>query len=283
VEAWLVKASDFIGFVKGCNHPLPEYIVVPRIVKGSKTWSAVHPRLAKETPCFDFPVSVAGPSARFLSPVDAAQRLRRNCASGVCRAALELLDALASAVGWDSVGVTGSLAYSPEQADDIDIVVYGYGKVLEAYRVLAELRGSGLTRPYLGRGHAWSREDRLLHAKLARKRLLFGVFQGYEYNVRLVTCTSPAPCTRVRSLGHIEVRGRLCSALGFTTPAHYMLCTTGGHRVHIVTYRLRYSELPLGVMLEVRGLRQELCGRELVTPDHGGYIRIVGYGAGRSH
>jgi len=273
VEGWLVKSRGLVGFVKGCYHPLPGYILTPRVLDGMKTWRRVEAG-ATLTRCFDFPVHVSYPEkARFYSPVELLRRLR-SCGSAICRAAVTLAEYLASAAGPDHVGVTGGLAYSPTDASDIDLVVYGLNETMEAYRALSDLRAEGRTHPYGGQGHAWSKEDVDLHEKLARERLLFGRFMGYEYNVRLVPCVVPSPCTRVVTLGEAKISGRICSSLSFTTPTHYLLCGHSG-AVHIVTHRLRYTELPLGALVEVKGKRQLVCGREALTPDHGGWVRLL--------
>jgi hypothetical protein len=151
VEGWLVRSKDVVGFVKGCFHPLPWLVYVPRLVGGAKTWS-IGRFGANISRCFDFPVPlVDSRRASLTSPIDAAKRLAQSgCESRVCRAGLRLLAILASAVGLDAVGVTGGLAYAPFSAGDVDVVVYGWRAGLEAYRVLRELREEGTTEPHYG-------------------------------------------------------------------------------------------------------------------------------------
>jgi hypothetical protein len=280
VEGWLIETGRVLGFVKGCFQPLPLLVYTPRIVDGVKTWDPSSVPRAW-TRCFDFPVPVADPGrARLVSPVE-AKRLLRACRSPACRAARLLLEELEAAAGSDRVGVTGGLSYRPESAGDVDLVVYGWRQSLEAYRRLRELREEGLTGPHLGGGHGWGRREEELHQRLSSRRLLFGTVGGVEYNVRLVPCEKPSPCARVRSLGEALIRARLCGGVGYTTPAVYTLCGTEAvgevwplPRL-LITYRLRYTELPLGALVEVDGALQEQCGMPAVTPDHGGYLRLL--------
>lgn len=276
VEGWLLKAPDLIGFVKGCFHPLPGLFYVPRVLGGEKIWLREAAGYGLRNRCFDFPVPVAHPGEGYtlVSPVEAAAALRGKCSSRVCRAALLLLDELGSAAGFDRVGVTGGLAYSPLNASDADLVVYGFRAAVEAYRRLLELREEGVTKPYYGSGHGWTGADSLLHKVLAAKRLLFGRLSGVEYNVRLVACERPSPCSRVLSLGSAAVRARICGGVGFTTPTLYRLCGSPAAQL-LASHRLRYTEIPLGAVIEAKGRIEEICGMRALVPDHGGYVRIL--------
>lgn len=274
VEGWLVRTGDVVGFVKGCFHPLPRLVYTPRLLHGRKTWAPRPQAVAAMTRCFDFPVPVADPEAADLvSPLEAAENLMRGgCSTRACRAGRLLVSLLEAAVG--EVGVTGGLAYSPRSAGDVDLVVYGWRAAKRAYEALRELRERGITEPHLAGGHGWSRSDEALHSRLAARRLLFGRLNGVEYNVRLVPCTRPAPCTRVRSLGRGRAAGVVCSAVGYTTPAHYRVCGGQG-AVLVVTHRLRYMEIPVGSRVEVEGSLQEVCGMRVLTPDHGGWVSVT--------
>lgn len=289
VEGWLVVSKAFTGFVKGCFHPLPRLRFIPRIVSGAKTWSpvkainmlrAVDPGLVGRDPCtgHDVPLldpNKAGGNVRLVSPLDAAAALAR-CSLPICRAALDLLELLRGE-GVRLVGVTGGLAYDPASAGDIDLVVYGQRQVDLAYQALARLRAEEVTEEAPPGGHGWSVLDREL-ALAARGRLLLGLYRGFEYSIRLVPCTMPTACTRIRVRGMARLRGRLCGGVAYTTPAFYRLCSSdsGVADVVVVTYRLRYMELPEGIPVEVYGRLEEWCGGGLyVVPDIGGYVKLL--------
>lgn len=280
VEGWLLKGPGLVGFVKGCFHPLPGLFYVPRVLDGRKIWLRETGSYGVRNRCFDFSAPVARPGEEYtlVSPIEAAAALRRGCGSRVCQAALLLLEELGSAAGFDRVGVTGGLAYSPLDASDADVVVYGFRAATEAYRRLLELREEGVTEPYYGSGHGWVEADSLLHRALAAKRVLFGALNGVEYNVRLVACERPSPCSRVLSFGSAAVRARICSGVGFTTPTLYRLCGSSIAQL-LMSHRLRYTEIPIGAAIEAKGRIEEVCGMRVLVPDHGGYVRIMDTGA----
>ncbi len=286
VEGWLFRSAGgrLIGFVKGCMHPLPELFAVPRLIEGRKTWRLEEAlRMAARlgagfrvapSPCLGGRVAglVDPARAELVAPWEAARRLR-SCSTGLCRAALELLESLASATRRGLVGVSGGLAYGAPAAGDIDLVVYGSGDVERVYRLLGELRGEGVTSPAPPRGHGWSRSDERLARSVQGARLLVGVYRGYEYNVRLVHCTRPSRCAPTRLLGAVELEGQICGGTGFTLPVFYTLCLRGGGVALVASWRLRYTELPPGMSVRVAGEVEEWCGGlRVVVPDHGGYI-----------
>ncbi|ABM80710.1 hypothetical protein [Hyperthermus butylicus] len=291
VEAWLIRTRYTIGFVKGCFHPLPRLFYVPRIVEGSKTWREPWRLALKDPdvmvgsePCLGGrAVPTADPlHVKMVSPVDAVRSLT-VCERPLCRAALELLEYLESG-GADYVGVTGGLAYNPDSASDIDLVVYGAKNTEKAYRILEELRAEGVTAPLHGLGHGWTHDDWVLHQKLAPQRLLMGLFRGYEYNVRLVDCTTPAPCKPLIVRGRLRVTGRIIGGSPTTTPAIYILslfkpvqCGKVLARVlHVETFRLRYTEIPVKAVIEAWGVLEERePGFCVLVPDWRGGIKLV--------
>lgn len=293
VDSWLVKTSNIIGFIKGCFQPLPGYFFVPRVVSGRKIWTLEEPvslygiRFIRHE-CIGRRSSyiVYPGSASFISPIDSAKRLRRECRSALCSAALELLEYISSVT--DLVGVTGGLAYNPLGANDIDIVVYG-SRIETVYNVLRDLRYDGVTSPFTGRGHGWSNYDYTLNSVIARLRYLLGYYKGYEYNVRLIYCTRPARCTPIQVLGRIMLEAEVVSALGFSTPSLYVLRPrrihtenrailnkiTKARSLQMITYRLRYAEIPVKTIITVKGELESHEGVLRVIPDHGGNIRIT--------
>ncbi|RUM47605.1 MAG: hypothetical protein DSY37_01880 [Hyperthermus sp.] len=286
VEGWMVRTRSTIGFVKGCLHPLPYLYYVPRVIAGIKLYdepgitSAVkfaEPELIREDPCLGLRTTLVHiKEAGFTTPWDAARRLLKTCKRRICQTALSLIEQIENANPRVLVGVTGSLAYNPTEAEDIDIVAYSQPSELQdVYRLLAELREEGYLKPYHGEGHQWSSSDKELNLRLSEKRVLLGIVDSFEYNVKLVACLAPARCVRLRRIGETVWRGRVCTSINYTIPSLYVICN-GGRRVNMLTYRIRYTEIPAGVDIEVRGWLEEWCsGLKVLVPDHGGHVKLL--------
>ncbi len=283
VEGWLAKTRRSLGFVKGCHQPLPRLFYTPRLVEGVKTWNpprglVIDEAAAWSTTRCGIESYILDPSRALLhAPWEAAAGLR-SCDAPICRAALGLLELLGLAPGEPPGGVTGGLAYSPGSASDIDLVVYGLGAGEEVYRALRDLREDGVTAPLWGRGHGWSAADEGLHEALATARLLQGVYRGFVYEVRVTACTAPSHCPRIHVEGWAVVEGVVCGGLGYTTPSLYRVCGAGGEEWLVMSYRLRYTELPRGLRVRVGGQVQRLCGLRVLVPDHGGSVEPLGLG-----
>ncbi|WP_338248942.1 hypothetical protein [Pyrodictium abyssi] len=213
-----------------------------------------------------------------MSPLAIVSRLRA-CDRTLCRKARDLVDAI---MGYtDLVGVTGGLAYNPYKASDIDIVVYG-SRVDRVYQLLVELRREGVTAPYRGAGHGWSSSDIELNTALNKERVLIGYIDGFEYNVKLVPCTKPAPCIPFRTVkAGVKARGVVKRVSPYTVPAVYRLelykpLTLGTKSytwVYLFSYRLRYTEIPEGMAVEAKGVLEEFEGLVRLVPDHSGYVK----------
>ena len=278
--------------MKGCFHPLPGFFFVPRVVSGKKVHRPIianhsnqglnlvrHPCLGGRRAFIVHPGN-----ARLLSPIMAAKNLKTMCSSKLCKAALDFLEYL-SAEGEGLVGVTGSLAYDPRNAEDIDLVAYG-PRIERVYKALRDLRKDGITLPFRGRGHAWSDSDYYLNNVIASQRLLFGRYKGFEYNVRLVYCTKPARCTPIKVLGEAVLEADIVSSISFSTPAFYLMrirrvlgtdvaLPTRLEHMHMMTFRLRYMEIPTGSRVMVKGEIESLEGVLRIVPDHVGFVHIL--------
>ncbi len=273
VEGWIVASKKLIGIVKGCEQPLPGLHYVPRVVEGRRVpkdpddlCSYVECRFSR---CTGRRVPIAF-GDYVISPFDALQGVK-GCDTRVCRAALELLDHLASA-GVELAGVTGSLAYRPGRARDVDVVVYGLRDGYRAYRALMDMRRDGISQPLNSPDTGWEPSV----ASTVSGRLLLGVYRGNIYSVRIVKCVSPLPCTPSRPLGRVKVCGRLVHVEEpWLTPTVYRIVGDGA-ATYILTYRLRYAELPQGVRVCVKGILEESCGLKRVVPDVGGSVEVLG-------
>ena len=278
IEGWLiVDGNRVLGYVKGCQHPLPYLFVAPR---RSGSWYVV-----RETRCFlGLVTPISKPKPHMLaSPFEAATRLRKACRekrSKWCLTVLGFLEELESSIG-SGIGVTGSAAYYFEEAGDIDIVVYGSRAGRRAYSVLREMREQGKTTPFKSIGKNWSKKDVELHKRLAEKRLLQGYYKDIPYTIRIVACKKPAPCIPVRVKNIVRVRARIAdSSLSYFTPAYYLLEEVHGDveldRLVMLTHRIRYQELPNNTRIEVLGLIEEHCSMVYaLTPDHNGYVNLL--------
>ena len=221
---------------------------------------------------------LAPDKARLESPLTAATKLK-SCNMPLCRRALELVELIESVT--ELVGVTGGLAYNPTNASDIDIVVYG-SRLDDVYRLLVDLRQDGVTTPHRGHGHGWNRADITLHKTIGEQRVLFGYIDGSEYNVKLVPCTRPERCMPVSLLiENLTISGILEQVSPYTIPAVYRLMLREPLRlndanyswIYVLSYRLRYTELPSGMKVEVKGVLEESEGIIRIVPDHGGYVK----------
>jgi hypothetical protein len=288
VEGWILQADGTVSFVKGCQHPLPRLFVTLRLLGGRKLWSPLPPveelpaaYRVEESRCLGGqPALTADPArARLLSPLEAVAAVKA-CSRSICRAALELLELLATS-GEDCIGVTGGLAYSAGSANDIDLVVYT-SKPGRVYQLLIDLRAEGRTKPLTRLGHGWGRYDVLLHEATRTVRVLQGLYGGFEYNVKIVACRKPVRCKPISHLGSVKARGWLEPLSPFTVPATYRLLVESYEgpplslepsSLLVYTLRLRYTEIPR-LRVEVKGSLELWPGRVAVLePDRGGYVK----------
>ncbi|BEP17093.1 hypothetical protein PYJP_04450 [Pyrofollis japonicus] len=291
VDSWIVKLSNAIGFVKGCFHPLPFLFFVPRYVEGMKIWSIADALsklrpdevLIKRCRCLGHRKALFVDSRRvsIISPLEAVKGLK-ECSTAICKAARDLVEYISTVT--DLVGITGGLAYNPRTASDIDVVVFG-SRIDDVYKLLVEMRKEGITKPYSGTGHAWSHEDMKLHNLLSRRRVLIGMYNGFEYNVRLIYCCRPAHCTPFKLLGEAEIRARILSSTNYSTPSIYLLSVVSikgkywenilPNKLYMLTYRIRYMEIPNNAVIDIMGSLEEQEGLIRIVPDHDGFVKLV--------
>jgi len=216
--------------------------------------------------------------AELYSPLELIERVE-SCKEKICSIAREFVEHLPSS---DKIGVSGRLSYDPSNARDIDIVVYGQRAGEEVYRALVDLRDDKVTEPFYGVGRCWSKSDVSLNKLVAEGRVVFGLFRGVEYNVRIVPCICPQKCIPRRIAGRRSIVGVIeDNKLSFMTPAYYVVklhrqVVVGGlktRRIFLVTYRLKYSELPLGLEVEVEGDIELFESTISIVPDHSGYVK----------
>ncbi len=273
VEGWIAYWGDNVGVVKGCQQPLPKLYIIPRLVGSVKVknepWRLCGLVECKPTPCLPEPLpTIEAWRVRLLAPWDAVPRID-GCSTRTCTVAREMLEYIES-TGARYYGITGSLAYSPAKARDIDIVVYGFNDGLKVYRLLADLRAEGVTEPLKEPDTPWEPGLR----RSLSQRLLLGRIKGIAYSIRLVTCTAPEKCLRVGRLGWLRVCGVLKPlSAPWATPVYYRLFHE--HSVVVVkSYRIRYTELANTHACVEGFLEKDETGIYLV-PDRGGSVTLL--------
>jgi len=267
LEGWLVVVKEDVFVVKDVEQPFPYLRVVPRFLNGRKVHVEPY-ELCRVVKCFvdpclriKIPLLMPDSRSKIVSPFEAARSLDR-CNSRVCQAALRLLE-LFQEVGF-LAGISGSLAYKPCTANDIDIVVYGDSE--EVYKFLKELRQGGVTKP-LYPDTAYS------------NRLLFGRFLDIPYSIRLVSITRPRPCIKRVLKRTVVFTAKIVDSISYTTPAYYLVNVEkgaySGATLLVRTLRLRYTELNCEYVV-VKGVLEYTCNGIIVSPDINGYIACVG-------
>jgi len=214
-----------------------------------------------------------------LSPVDALVQFRDRGEhlNDLQRATIELAESLVDAFGipWDSIGVTGSqLVGLATEKSDIDLVVYGEQAGKTLYRSLKENSEliNGLERyegNYLQK-HAqfrWGSNNQNLEtlSLIESGKLLQGIFDGYEFFIRLVK--TPEEVGFVYDDLSYEILGTrvlTCDVLddsqAIFTPCEYKVeCQEIPDLVNLVSYRGRYTEhVHRGMCVETRGTLEKV-------------------------
>lgn len=263
LEGWIVVAKKDVFIVKDVEQPLPYLRVVPRLLNGRKVHVEPH-RLCTVTRCLmdpclhvEIPLLMPDSKSKVISPFEAA-KLLNDCSNRVCRVASRFLE-LFQEVGY-LAGISGSLAYKPHSANDIDIVVYGNSE--EAYTFLKELRQKEATKP-------------LYSNDTYSKRLLLGRFLGVPYSIRLIPVTNPRPCIKRVLERPVTFSAKVIDSISYTTPAYYLVKVEkgmyNGTVLLIRTLRLRYTELSCRRVV-VKGVLERVCNNMVVSPDVNGYI-----------
>ncbi|RLF23717.1 MAG: hypothetical protein DRN15_05225 [Thermoprotei archaeon] len=244
-----------IFYAKGVIHPpggvigFPKYIPSPRgsrvapsgisYVKIEELRSQLrilkerYPSYLREDKCLGCLVPVVPTSDidEIYDPVVVVNEMKSRARRTVERVAVELVSLLAEHIGWDKVGLSGSLLlglYTPRS--DIDVVVYGGH--YKAYEVLKEARDKRILTGYSGDKlallyRARSKEtpiDPIAFKLHQQRKLLEGLISGFEYFIRLIDPSSEPPyCTfKTRKHGTVKVRGEVVDdSRSMMTPCVY--------------------------------------------------------------
>ncbi len=281
---WMVKGTEFPG--KGRIRAFPRQVggyKCSGLDCGYRLAREIYPWLLHYDICVDMPTPQVPPAEveEVLDPLEdrdetdpRARRLKR------------LLEAESGA----EVGVTGSSLLGVGR--DIDLIVYGFEASVQVYEALSTLRRRGVLKPLSGSALMEEYRKNLEDTRIglsgfrrrAAHRLLVGVYEGKPYSIRLVARRRPIyGCRRTIKISRVEMAARILdSSKGFVTPAIYRIQPLSGPQVYasdvefLVTYRIRYMELPECAMVQVSGYLEYIPGLGYaVVPDHpGGQVAL---------
>ncbi len=273
VEGWgfLLRHDTGIvaGVVKGCEHPLPCFHVIPKRVGDRKIrdpFKMSVPFIWRWSRCLASHAHIICPSdeAILLDPI---VKLEELVSSGWRDPLVEELYTVASG----SLGVTGSLLYSTRQRD-IDLVVYGEREAARVLEHLLTLYARRILRPAPDDYRAVRREysEEMWRILAARNPLQLHAW-GRSYTVRLVSCKTPALCQEPIARSTVYARVLVKRPLTpCVIPARYMVSS-----IAPVLYTLRTSLacLPEGALLEGVFTLEVYPGESRLIPD-GGVARL---------
>lgn len=284
---WMVKGSEFPeeGKVRAFPRRLGGY-KCSGLDCGYRLVREIYPWLLRYDACVDMPtpqISLAEVE-EVLDPFE-----EREGTDPYARRLKRLLEAESGV----EVGVTGSSLLGVGR--DVDLVAYGVEASAQVYEALSTLRRRGLLKPLGGRALIEEYRKNLEDAgvefngfvRRAAYRLLVGVYEGKPYSIRLVARRRPLyGCRRTVKISWVEMVVRILdSSKGFVTPAIYRVQPISGAPGYaddlgfLVTYRIRYMELPEDAVAHVSGYLEHIPGLGYaVVPDHPGGQVVLKWG-----
>lgn len=273
LEGELILFNGVVYVVKGFQHPSGYVIAYPRYdlnsVPVSKTFYRSTGAEIRYWDCIDrsVPMVPVGKAVPYTPHVDSVVGEFR-------RLIYEY-----TGIDMEDIYVTGSRALG-FCCGDIDLVIYCGSKCWRVYSVLRFLRETGVTKPLTGihvlTEHS-KHPDLLLseYTVLRSHSVLQGVYKDTRYSLRIVVFRKGfSRCvmkTRVKKhyTGLIEI---VEAVSPYTTPAYYRVKLCCRSRVvYMMTFRTRYTELPVGSRLYVLDgvIEESRSGVEFLVPDHG--------------
>ncbi len=201
---------------------------------------------------------------------------------------LKLLLSRKAGVSLDSIGITGSLLAKTVvpgiRVGDIDIVVRGFEESRRVYEALRRLRDEGVlssvNSPVYRELEVQNPKTRL---ELMKNRLLEGLYEDTPYSIRLIPCRRQQNTTsRIKRLGWWEgvievIEQTQPYIMPYQYRIHVVKTNTRYKPTGLISYRMRFSELPLGLRLYVRGILEyhEGEGELKICPDQPGSIARI--------
>ena len=201
---------------------------------------------------------------------------------------LKLLLSRKASVSLDSLGVTGSLLAKTViprlEAVDIDIVVRGIEESKRVYEVLRKLRDERLLSPVNSPVYRELEvQDLKTRHTLMKKRILEGLYKNIPYSIRLIPCRRQQAITsRIKRLewweGVIEIVEQIQPyIMPYQYRIHVVKTNSPYKPTSLISYRMRFSELPLGLRLYVRGILEYHTseGELKICPDQPGSMTRI--------
>ena len=266
LEGELILHKGVVYIVKGFQHPRNYVIAYPRY--NMLTLERIHPRdYYKYTnlsywKCIDYnvpliPLEQTYPYNLHYCGINSRARYLRKFLSEI------------SGIDEEDIYITGSyrVCLFNEETSDVDLIVYGNRNVDKIYKVLKDLRENRITRP-LSNGsllieYHKHKDLRFKEYEILRSNsVLQGVFLNkIRYSIRLVPYVRGFnKCVeKTKFIGFYRLKVRIVDYIQhYTTPAKYVvevikapskLSLILKKKIHLITYRLRYTELPLNTIL----------------------------------
>ena len=291
VDGVLVKVRDYLWIVKGCYHPRNHVIALPRYGLDNtkiKEFDESY-RIAREYGfiLFDENLDMSIPAIPLnlveycLNPFNNDPRHLGVLGEKAWR--LKQLIAEYGGIDLEYIGVTGSLLAKKVlpglEVGDIDIIVRGREESIKAYRALRKLRANGILSSINSPVYRELEiQDPKTRLELMRKRVLEGLFDKTPYSIRLIPCLKQTEKTsRIKRLGWwtgtIEIVEPIQS---YIMPYQYKIKVIGENSSQkprvLISYRMRFSELPRGLILWVKGILEYHVDEGVLKlcPDHPG-------------
>lgn len=279
-EGWLVSDSNLIYAVKGYLPSMRGYYVVPKYLEGR---CIKVDRCPNEFLVYDEklgrPACILPENrvSRIYSPFSSSKRLLEHTHL------LEPYLLLESRLSKTSIiGLTGSARIGcSTPKSDLDLILYPINKPEEVYNELLLLRSEGLTLPCPDNLSEKNYHEKRIssmpldfYLKVRRHRLLEGCIGETQYSIRILWPPND-PCLHIciPISRHIYVGELKRVSYHYTTPATY---DVGNGEMKMVTWRIRYMELPEDVYRISGILYYDGRGNKVIVPDYEGSVEPVG-------
>ncbi len=197
----------------------------------------------------------------------------------------EFIEYIEQNISNGEVGLTGSyLLGCPSPDSDVDLIIKGYllehdyNRLSSILKYRNECSDELVIRNYkekIRRDKSMSLRDYL---RIFKTKVLEGCFKGVFYSIRFIEDKLSQEICNLNFLpaGEKIVLGPLKRVKPYTTPSLYQLTDKyTGRLYNLMSWRIRYSELPEGYYTVKGDLFIDSKGRLWITPDHTGWIRLL--------
>jgi predicted nucleotidyltransferase len=193
------------------------------------------------------------------------------------------IEYLRKVLNYTEIGVTGSyLLGCPRESSDIDLIIYGeslYNEYTLMRNELSKLNRCSdylVKKNYIEKISVDNSMDLVDYKEFFNNKILEGCYHGKLYSIRIIERgLGDIVCKRsYYNVGHSMIKGELKHLKQYTTPAIYTIQDEySGYSYNLMTWRIRYTELPEG-FYEIQGdTFVDSTGRLWIIPDHGGRVK----------